>query len=295
MRGLRRAALAAALYGLTGCGPNLGDLEKGEDGRVAQVIDGDTLILEDGLRVTLTEIEAPYGDAPFAAQARAGLEQLALARPARLAYGGLRRFASRPRAEAAPVEGEAQTAPAERDAQAAPAPAETALAQVYVRSEGGRWIWLQGAMVEQGFAYARPRKDNHARTAELLAAEARARAAERGLWSERAYAVRTPAQMEREAETLPERCGRGPFRIVEGRVRSVSANENRAYLNFGEDYRTDFTIAVYGEDAAAWRASGPDFLALEGQNVRARGRAGLRGGPLLCLEHPSQLEVLPAS
>ncbi|MDX2238333.1 MAG: thermonuclease family protein [Hyphomonadaceae bacterium] len=281
MRVAARIGALIAAAALAACGPDFGALEPGEKGRVARVFDGDTLALDTGLRVTLTEIEAPYGDEPFAAQARAGLEQMALERPARLAYGGARRYAPR-------------TRPAKQGEAPAEAPAETALAHVYVQSEGGRWIWLQGAMVEQGLAFARPRKENHARTQDLFAAEERARAAGRGLWGERAYRVRTPAQLVAEVETLPPSCRRGPFRVVEGVVRSVSASDDRAYLNFGDDYRTDFTIAIYEEDISSWRESGPDFQSFQGQSVRARGRVGARGGPLMCLDHPAQITIAAA-
>ena len=288
---MRRAAWIALAF-LVGCGPNLGALEKGEKGAVAQIVDGDTLVLESGLRVTLTEIEAPYGEAPFAQQARQGLEQLALQRPAQLAYGGERRYTPR---RAAPAPAAAPAGPA-ADQAPTPPPAEpaseTALAHVFVRSEGGRWIWLQGAMVEQGLAFVRPRKENHARMAELLAAEGRARAAERGLWGERAYRVRTPAQMVAEVDNLPSSCGQGPFRLVEGVVRSVADNDTRVYLNFGDDYRTDFTIAIYGDDAAAWRETGPAFETLRQRTIRARGRVGSRGGPLMCVDNPAQIEIV---
>ena len=286
---MRRAAAAwMTVAFLAGCGPNLGALEKGEKGAVAQVVDGDTLVLDSGLRVTLTEIEAPYGEAPFAQQARQGLEQIALQRPAQLAYGGERRYAPRQRSQAPETQNSEQSPTQETSAPAA----ETALAHVFVRSEGGRWIWLQGAMVEQGLAFVRPRKDNHARMVELLAAESRARAAERGLWAERAYRVRTPAQLVAEVDNLPSSCGQGPFRIVEGVVRSVADNDSRVYLNFGDDYRTDFTIAIYGDDAASWREVGPAFDTLRQRTIRARGRVGSRGGPLMCVDNPAQIEIV---
>lgn len=284
------AVLAAAL---TACGPNIQGLEGGERGIVAEVRDGDTLVLDSGLRVTLTGIEAPYGDAAYAAEARAALNELTMGRPARLAYGGLRR---QPPPRRAGQDAEA-AAPAD-DASA------TALAQVFVQSEGGRWIWVQHAMLRRGAAWARPRRDNLARADRLLAAEAEARAARTGLWALPDYRTRTVAQIE--AETLPNAsCFRGPYRIVEGVVREVAqlearparegrrASSERVYLNFGEDYRTDFTIAIYGEDVAGW--TGPPFASYEGKRVRARGHVVARNGPLMCADTPMQIEVLGAA
>ena len=162
---MRAAVLCAVL--LTACGPQIGNLHKGETGRVVRAYSGDTLVLESGLRVFLAEIDAPRAEQQYAAQSEGELEALALHRDVLLAYGGERRWHSTPR------EGEA--------------PREAAIAHVFVRSEGGRWFWLQHELVARGAAFVRPRPDNQARTDQLLAIEAQARAAERGLWGRRPY------------------------------------------------------------------------------------------------------------
>ena len=154
--------IVSALAVLNACGPQLGSLEKGETGRVVRAYNADTLELDSGLRVFLAEIDAPQGENAYAAQAQGELEALALHRDVQLAYGGARRWVGRPR------EGET-TAP------------EAAIAHVFVKSEGGRWFWLQHELVSRGAAYVRPRRDNHARTQELLALETQAREAERFL------------------------------------------------------------------------------------------------------------------
>ncbi|MET0182031.1 MAG: thermonuclease family protein [Caulobacterales bacterium] len=276
---LALASIAAA------CGPNLSGLEEGEQGKVAEIRDGDTLVLDNGLRVTLTGIEAPFGNEPYAAEARAALEELAMGRPARLAYGGLRRQPARTRPTLAPASADAAT-PEEQSS-------ETALAQVFVQSEGGRWIWLQQAMIQRGAAWARPRKENMARLDELMATEKQARDDRAGLWALADYRVRTVQQMEQE--TLPEaRCGRGPFRMVEGIVTDVAHVRHddggeSIYLNFGPDYRTDFTVAIYSDDAAAW--SGAPLDSFEGKKIVARGRAIARGGPLICADNAMQIAL----
>lgn len=82
---------------LAGRGPQLGELERGEDGQVVRAFAGDTLLLESGMRVFLAEIDAPRGEQPYAAQAQGELEALALLRKVRLAYGGARRWTGGPR------------------------------------------------------------------------------------------------------------------------------------------------------------------------------------------------------
>lgn len=284
------AAFAGALL-LVACGPDIKGLQEGERAKVAAVYDGDTLALDSNLRVTLTGIEAPYGDAPYAREARTLLSDLALNRPARLGYGGLRRLP--PRRPPATSDAATPATPAATSTETPPREPqrETALAHVFVQSEGGRWIWLQQAMVARGAAFARPRKDNPERGAELLAAEAQARAAHLGLWAQPAYRVRTSAQIEREADNFAgASCGRGDFRLVEGVVRGVSAEPTRVYLNFGDDYQHDFTIAIYGDAVSGW--DGPPFASYEGKSVRVHGPIINRGGPLACVDTARQIEIL---
>lgn len=274
-----RAALGVVLLALAACGPQIGDLERGETGRVVRAYGGDTLELDSGLRVFLAEIDAPRGEAAYAAQAQGELEALALHRDVQLAYGGARRWTARPR--------EGQTE----------APAEAAIAHVFVQSEGGRWFWLQHELVSRGAAYVRPRRDNHTRTEALLALEAQARAAERGLWGRREYRALDPRAAAQTALDANASCLRGdaPYRMVEGRIGQARVMEDRASLAMdGAAAEAPFALVLFGENFTGWQ--GPPLAGLAGARVRARGPLGVFGGePQLCLEHASQLEVLRES
>jgi len=262
---------------LAAYGPQLGDLAKGEKGRVVRAYNGDTLELDTGQRIFLAEIDAPRGEQPYAAQAQAELESLALHRNVQLAYGGERRWVGRPR--------EGDTAP----------PPEAAIAHVFVQSEGGGWFWLQHELVARGAAFVRPRRDNHARSTELTQLEAQARESERGLWSRREYRALNPRAASQIAIEADANCLRGdaPYRVVEGRVQEARAFERRASLELetSESETPPFAIVVFGENFTAW--SGPSLGSLDGARIRARGPLGVfRGAPQLCLEHAAQLEVL---
>ncbi|MBL8545394.1 MAG: thermonuclease family protein [Hyphomonadaceae bacterium] len=275
-RGRRRSIFSAliVLVLLAACGPQIGDLQRGEEGRVARVFAGDTLLLEDGTRVFLAEVDAPSGEAPYAAQSQGEIEALALHREVLLTYGGERRWVGRPR------EGEE-------------APREAAIAHVFVKSEGGRWFWLQHELVSRGAAYVRARPNNHARADELLALEHRARTAKRGMWNERAYRplmVRAAARAALEANA---NCTRGdaPFRIVEGRVAEAQVFDRRASFRMEGATEPPFSIVLFGESFRAW--DGPDLPSLTGAKIRVRGTLGVyRDEPQLCLDHSSQLEIV---
>jgi len=266
--------VSALVFLLSACGPQIGDLERGESGRVARVFGGDTLLLEDGTRVFLAEIDAPSGEAPYAAQSQGELEALAQHREVLLTYGGERRWVGRPR------EGEE-------------APREAAIAHVFVKSEGGRWFWLQHELVARGAAYVRARPENHARTEALMQLEQRARDAERGMWGQRAYRPLTVRAASRAAIEADANClsGAAPFRIIEGRISDSRTFDQRASLRLEGADDPPFSVVVFGDNFSAW--DGPDLATLTGAKVRVRGPLGVyRDAPQLCLEHSSQLELI---
>ncbi|MBS0384326.1 MAG: hypothetical protein JSS00_03140 [Proteobacteria bacterium] len=283
MRGLGWTLLVMALTALAGCGPQIGALHRGETGRVVRVINGDTLLLESGLRVFLAEVDAPRGDQPYASQAYGELEALALHRSVLLAYGGSPRWVwrapdPRPTAGAAPPN----------------APDSAAIAHVFVQSEGGRWFWLQNALVARGAAMVRPRYDNHARTAELMNSEAQARTAARGLWSLRDYRILTTADASRLALRGDATCERSdaPYRLLQGRIHDAQILDRRASLTMeGGAADKSFSIVLFGDAFTHW--DGAPLASLSGARVRVRGALGVfHDQPQVCLEDSRQLEIL---
>lgn len=248
------AGLALAL--LSACGPAGRDLEAGEKARVVKVLDGDTVELDSGLRVHLVSLEAPR-DKAWGPKARQALERLTLQRAVELRYGGLKRAPGTKRY-----------------------PTEAALAHLYAKTEGGRWVWVQEAMLRQGLARVHTHKDNLARVPQLLRLEGQARARKEGLWRDPAFAVKA-------ADTTPE--GRG-FVLVEGVIRSVARSNDRVYLNFGAQARSGFSVVVEPEDAPAFASPAPEQL--QNRRVRVRGYLKGRDSLLMRADHPAQLEVL---
>lgn len=224
--------------------------------RVAEVVDGDTLTLDDGRQVRLVGLMAPklsLGRArvptePLAEEAKAALVALALDQPVTLWVGG---------------------APQDRYGRH--------LAHLHLAS--GRWV--QGDLLEQGWARVYTFPDNRARVAEMLAREAAARRARRGIWRLNAYRVLG-------VDELADRIG--TYQIVEGRVQAADDVRGRTYLNFGADWRKDFTVTIAPADRRRFAALDP--LRLAGREVRVRGWLGLRNGPEIMATHPEQIELL---
>ncbi len=296
-----RWAVFAALALLCACGPNVGRLEKGERGTVARVENGDTLVLDSGLRVFLAEIEAPRRDAPYAQQSTQELEALTLHRPVQLAYGGTHRWQGR-RAFAQRTATNTGTSTATSTATAADPDmtdgsepsagnGETAIAHVYVQSEGGRWIWVEQEMIARGAAWVHARHDNHARAADLLTAEIQARAGRKGLWGNRDYAVLSPTKaVEAAQETAPATCRNGRFALVEGTIASANVQDRRASLDMEG---APFSIAIFGQAFSGW--DGPALSSLSGKRVRVRGSIGMfHDAAQICVDDSREIEVLTA-
>ena len=237
------------------------DLEAIESRTVLSVIDGDTLVLDDVREVRLTGIQAPklplgrrnFPAWPLASVAKTVLEDLTIGQRVDLHIDGNGQDRYR-----------------------------RVLAHL-VRTDG---VWLQRRMIKLGLARVYTFSDNRRLANALLAAEREARKSRVGIWSLNYYAVRSsdPALLARDF---------GSFQLIEGRVADVAKVRSRIYLNFGEDYRTDFTISI---DRSAWplfKEVGLDPLSLADQSVRVRGWVKDFNGPLIDVTHPEQIEMLP--
>ncbi len=145
--------------------------------------------------------------------------------------------------------------------------------------------WLQGALLEQGLAEVETRPGEVLRAAQMLALERAARAERRGLWADPTFA---PRSVERVADAI------GSFQIVQGRVLRVASTQDYLYVNFGRDWRSDFTLRLRrAELDDRFEGSGVDVLALAGRRIEVRGFVLDAGGPLIELSHPEQLQILP--
>jgi hypothetical protein len=152
--------------------------------------------------------------------------------------------------------------------------------------EGGERTWVQEKLIRSGLAMAYSFPENRACVRRLQEAEQSARAARAGFWQRGVFRVRDaadPDSMKRLSYT---------FQIVEGRVADVADKRGRVYLNFGADWRSDFTAAVAPSNRRAFDGSDIDLLALKGRRLRVRGWLKPRNGPLIEVTHPEQIELL---
>jgi endonuclease YncB( thermonuclease family) len=163
------------------------------------------------------------------------------------------------------------------------------LAHVFVlpsAATGGDPVWVQGALVSQGHARAYVLPGNTACLDELLALERQARDRRLGLWNTQHFAVRDSANA-RHLLAL-----RNEFVLVEGQVGSVAPRGARIYLNFGADWRRDFTVAVPMRLVRRRPGLRDHVLGLAGKRVRVRGWIERRNGPLIDIADVREIEIV---
>jgi micrococcal nuclease len=261
--------LLAAFLGLLSLSPASAAC-KGEDGGVGVVTDitsGETLILEDGRAIRLIGIlgPKPAADGP-ASEARArmdtALSALVLGKKVSL-----------------------QLDERKRDRYG------RLLAQVMILGEAEP-VWLQGALIGEGLARVMSFRDNRLCTRELLTLEDEARRARKGHWETGFFMVRGA-----EAEDLLYRMEQS-YEIVEGMVSTVAEIKGKTYINFGQNWRRDFTAFISAQDAGLVAGekrqdgSASPLASLNGRRVRVRGWLKNFNGPSITVTHPEQIEVL---
>lgn len=251
------ACLGFATPALARPGPGLPEgLEPGAAGRVRSVGSGSSVTLSDGTEVSLAGIQAPE-------PARGNQPGWPLADEATAAV------------ERAVLDRDVTLwHPADRYDRWG-----RSIAHV-VRDDGR---WLQGDLLMAGLArvYTQPRTAAGAMA--MLDLERTARAARTGIWRDRFYRIRNPDETWGDLDSV---------QIVEGRVVEAAAVRGIAYLNFGTDWRRDFTFRAKPEVRREFARAGIDLGDLGGLRVRGRGWVFPMNGPMIDLTHPAALEVL---
>lgn len=247
--------------------PNAGfgcdGLADGPTGTVTAVHDGNTIELDSGIVVRLAGTHAP-----MPAGARPGAAAEPLAEAARAALSAMLM---------------GKTVALGLDAEETDRYGRMR-AEVFIGDVSG--IWVEAALAEQGLARVEVLPGSTACTADLLAAEALARANGLGIWADPYYSVHDAADPAALAAAV------GRYVLIEGAIVGTGETRNRVYLDFGRVWKDDVTATIEGKARALFAAANIDPLALKGKRVRIRGWLQSRDGPLIELGSPAQIEVL---
>ena len=232
-------------------------LSYGGTGVVTSVIDGYTLILDKGRHVRLLGIvapELPVGHPPFimwpyAKQAQNFLAQLTVRQDITLYHDGRQ---------------------------------DNRYNQIlaYVKRNRDN-LWIQAALLKAGLARVYVSTDHPIVAEHLYSFEKEARAAKRGIWRDRFYALRTPENAEERIDN---------FEIIEGQVLKAGRYRKTVYLDFTKNWREGFSVAIDQSAQKLFQKAGIDPLSLAGQHVRVRGWLHWKNGPRIVVTHPAQIE-----
>ena len=156
--------------------------------------------------------------------------------------------------------------------------------------EGSRFL-VQAIRLERGEALFAPGLAGAACADLLRRAERSARAQKIGIWSDLGSSPLRATWRPKEFEGLT-----GHYVIARGRIVSLGKTRSTRYLNFGNFWKTDFTVTWKSADEESFDLalgrSGWSIDDLKGKTVEVRGVVQMRDGPLITLHHPEQLVVL---
>jgi endonuclease YncB( thermonuclease family) len=232
----------------------------GEPVKLAEVVSGDTLRLEDGRIVRLAGIDAPRAPLNDAAADRNALAVAARDRAATLAESGALRLVK-----------------------ALPDGDRHGRIRGEVILPDGRS--LQAALLAEGLARVHPFADETICLGPLFEAERAARKMQRGVWAGHEYAIW-------QADDASLTGQNGLYGLVEGRVVSVGAGSRLVFIDFGRKWGRDFTVMLTASLAAEIAKTATPIASLVGRRVRVRGMIEERSGPAIRVDTRAEIEVL---
>lgn len=141
--------------------------------------------------------------------------------------------------------------------------------------------WLQEILVKQGAAYVFPRSNHLSGLEHLYATEDIARRQNIGIWQ-------TAKLVSADGEDIRT----GWFQVVRGTVLNVASVGGQTFLNFGTNWRRDFTAEIPGSALRTFKKAGIDPFSFQSRHVEVRGWVTWKGGPHIMLEGPGQIRMV---
>ena len=144
---------------------------------------------------------------------------------------------------------------------------------------------INQSMIKYGWAFAYPYKTQNSVAQRYYNGEDHARAAKRGIWRDTTY---QPLSADR-----PKDIPIGKFVIIKGTVKKHGKARQDHYLNFGDDWKSDFTIKLSKTSVKhIEKRLGFPLKALEGKQIEVRGWSEYGGGPMIDLVHTARLRLI---
>lgn len=142
-------------------------------------------------------------------------------------------------------------------------------------------IFVNERILEEGLGLFYTRPPNQRYVGILVSAQKKARGNQKGIWGKELFI------------TPEEACKYiGSVATLEGVVLKVTKTDKVIYLNFGRDYKKDFTVVIFKQDLPSFIAEGINPVSFKGKTLRVFGKIKEYNGPEIICRHPSQIEIL---
>lgn len=143
-------------------------------------------------------------------------------------------------------------------------------------------LFVNQELIRQGYAVLYTFPPNVKYVDLLIEAQKEAQKKRRGLWE--TYKTIGPSETQNYI---------GQARTVKGRVLSTHQTDRIIFLNFGPDYRKDFTAIIYTSLLDFFHQEGIDPASFyQGKKVTVTGVIGEYNGPEIIINSPVQIKVI---
>ena len=140
-------------------------------------------------------------------------------------------------------------------------------------------IFINAKLLEEGLAVLYTIPPNVKYSQQLIAAQKKARDNKRGIWA--SYAT---IDAKDAAQFVNKAC------TVRGKVLSVRTSSKCTYLNFGADYKTDFTVVVFKQSYPSFAKKGIKHLSFyKDKTIKVTGRIKKYNGPEIIINGPEEI------
>lgn len=143
-------------------------------------------------------------------------------------------------------------------------------------------VFVNAELIKQGYAVLYTWAPNVKYVDTFIALGKQARANKKGLW----YDFKTINHSQAHLYV-------NKIRAVRGEVANTYKSKKCVYLNFGKDWRTDFTVVIFNNVLASFTKKGIDPVVFyKNKKVEVVGRIKEYNGPEIIVNSPSQIEVI---
>ena len=144
-------------------------------------------------------------------------------------------------------------------------------------------LWVQGELLKYGMARVYTFPNNRAITPEMMQAEQIARQNNSGIWAMNFY---KPKEQKTSGKY------HNSFQVVTGTVKNVAKVRGTYYLNFGEDWKEDFTIVIKSRASRKFIKAGINPESYSDKKIEVRGWLKSYNGPMIEATHPEQIMII---